>query len=120
VAVYLVRQTQANHALLSEHISPFNESIRHVPLPEAWNLADVSGLAVLNAVATRQAALLAYIDDFRWLTVMVVVSIPLLLFVRMPRQPKRVASTAKHVNHTERSQFVEQANTAEEFKVAIE
>jgi MFS transporter, DHA2 family, multidrug resistance protein len=84
VAVYLVRQTQVNHARLSENITLFSESIRHVPLPEAWNLANVPSLAVLNVEATRQASLLAYIDDFRWLTVMVVVTIPLVLFVRMP------------------------------------
>mgnify|MGYP006229778671 CR=1 FL=1 len=42
-------------------------------------------LAALDIEVTRQAALLAYIDDFRWLTAFVVASIPLLLFVRMPR-----------------------------------
>ena len=86
VAVYLVRQTQVNHSRLSENITLFNESIRHVPLPEAWNLGNLPGLAFLNIEATRQATLLAYIDDFRWLTFMVVVTIPLVLFVRMPRR----------------------------------
>lgn len=85
VAAYLVRQTQANHARLIEHITPFSESFRHIALPDAWNLADLSSLAALDAEVTRQASLIAYIDDFRWLTVFVVASIPLLLLVRMPR-----------------------------------
>jgi DHA2 family multidrug resistance protein len=85
VAAYLVRQTQANRAILIEHITPFSESFRHIALPDAWNLADLASLAALEAEVTRQASLLAYIDDFRWLTAFIVASIPLLLFVRMPR-----------------------------------
>ena len=85
VAAYLVRQTQANHARLVEHITPFSESFRHIALPDAWSLADMASLAALDIEVTRQAASLAYIDDFRWLTAFVVASIPLLLFIRMPR-----------------------------------
>jgi DHA2 family multidrug resistance protein len=82
--VYLVRQTQANHARISEQISPFSEAFRHVPLPDAWNLSDVASLAALDAEATRQATLLAYVDDFRWIAILVAASIPLLALVRMP------------------------------------
>ena len=93
--IYLVRQTQANHALISENITLFSESYRHVPLPDAWNLGDLSSLAALNAEATRQAALLAYIDDFRWIAILVFVSIPLLALVRMPRQKTHAKAAAE-------------------------
>jgi MFS transporter, DHA2 family, multidrug resistance protein len=93
--VYLVRRTQANHALIAEKISPFRESFRHVPLPESWNLNDLSGLAALNAEATRQATLLAYIDDFRWIAILMFASIPLLALVRMPRDKSPVGEAAE-------------------------
>lgn len=93
--VYLVRQTQANHAFISEKISPFRESFRHVPLPEFWNLSDLSSLAALNAEATRQATLLAYVDDFRWIAILVFASIPILALVRMPRSEARAEAAAE-------------------------
>ena len=81
---YVVRETQANHAVLGEYASPFNEALRHLPLPEAWNFAETTGVAALNAEATRQAAAIAYNGDFGWLAMAGIVCIPLLMFVRMP------------------------------------
>jgi DHA2 family multidrug resistance protein len=81
---YVVRMTQANHAILSEHVSPFNEALRHRPLPEAWSIIDPSGLAALNVETTRQAAAMAYGDDFRWLAVAILALIPLVLLLRLP------------------------------------
>lgn len=81
---WLVRKTQANHAVLSENVSHFNEALRHLSLPEAWTLGDVTGLAALDAVTTRQAAILAYVSDFGWLAITVVAVLPLFLLIRMP------------------------------------
>jgi len=81
---YVVRETQANHAMLSEHASPFNETLRHLPLPEAWRLVETTGVAALNAEATQQAAAIAYNGDFGWLAMASLMCIPLLMFVRMP------------------------------------
>ena len=81
---YVVRETQANHALLSEHASPFNEALRHLPLPETWSFAETTGVAALNAEATQQAAAIAYNGDFGWLAMASLMCIPLLFFVRMP------------------------------------
>ena len=81
---YVVRETQANHAVLGEYASPFNEALRHLPLPEAWSFVETTGVAALNAEATRQAAAIAYNGDFGWLAMASLVCIPLLIFVRMP------------------------------------
>ena len=81
---YVVRETQANHAMLGEHASPFNEALRHLPLPEAWSFVETTGVAALNAEATRQAAAIAYNGDFGWLAIASLMCMPLLMFVRMP------------------------------------
>ena len=81
---YVVRETQANHAVLGEYASPFNEALRHLPLPDAWSFVETAGVAALNAEATRQAAAIAYNGDFGWLAMASLVCIPLLIFVRMP------------------------------------
>jgi len=83
---YLVRETQANRSVLRDYASPFNETLRHFPLPDLWNFAETAGLAALNAEATRQAASVAYNDDFLWLAVVSLLCIPILCFVRMPSE----------------------------------
>ena len=80
----VVRKAQANHAVLGEHASPFNEALLHHPLPEAWSFVETTGVAALNAEATRRAAAIAYIGDFGWLVLASLVCILLLIFVRMP------------------------------------
>jgi DHA2 family multidrug resistance protein len=77
--------------LLAEHAAT-----AHVRLVENMNPAAlgafVSGLdptspgslAMLNAEATRQATLIAYLGDFKIMMAMAVVSIPMLLLIRRP------------------------------------
>jgi DHA2 family multidrug resistance protein len=83
---HLVRQIQSNHAALGTYVTPYNEAMRHVSLPKGWNLGDPSGLANLDLEVTRQAVILAYASDFRWLAASTGIAIVAALFVRMPRR----------------------------------
>jgi MFS transporter, DHA2 family, multidrug resistance protein len=53
-----------------------------------WSLTNQPGIAALNAEATRQAAMVAYLDDFKLMMIIVVMAAPLLLLLRKP-QPAR-------------------------------
>jgi DHA2 family multidrug resistance protein len=88
-ASYLVRNTQATHSVLSDHITPFNESVRHLGLPEVWDLTSPSGLSALNRVVTQQAELIAYIDDFRLMAVILIIFIPVVLVMQNPLRKER-------------------------------
>ena len=88
---FLVRNTQANRADLVNHVSPFNEAIRHTPLPELWNLDAIGSLAVLDAEITRQASLMAYTNDFRLLTFIILACVPLVLLMRRPEAFEKAA-----------------------------
>ena len=81
---YVVRETQANRSVLRDYASPFNETLRHLPLPDFWSLAESAGAAALNLEATRQAAAVAYNDDFLWLAVASLLCLPVLALIRMP------------------------------------
>jgi DHA2 family multidrug resistance protein len=59
-----------------------------------YSLTDPSGLAALNAEATRQAAMVAYIDDFKLMMMIVIVGLPLLLLLRKPQPAPRAATAA--------------------------
>jgi DHA2 family multidrug resistance protein len=50
-----------------------------------FSLTIPSGVAALNAEATRQAAMVAYIDNFELMMIIIIVALPLLLLLRTPR-----------------------------------
>ena len=85
------RNTQVNHAVLSEQVTSFNAP----HLPPAWQITDPTGVAALNAEVTRQAATIAYLDDFHFMMYVTLAAIPLLLLIRAPRrQPAAEAAEA--------------------------
>ncbi len=86
LASYLARQTQVNHAVLSENVTRFNDAVRHMDLPDVWDLESTAGLRAINRVVNQQAELIAYIDDFRLLAVIIVMCMPVLLLMRNPHK----------------------------------
>jgi DHA2 family multidrug resistance protein len=81
---YVVRQTQSSQSILIERVSPFNETLRHISLPDAWSMTDLKGVASLSLEASRQASVIAYNNDFIWLVFTSLVCFVPLFFVRMP------------------------------------
>jgi DHA2 family multidrug resistance protein len=79
VMTRLAQNTQANHSLLTEAITPFRPLLR---FPDAWSPTTPAGLAALNDEVSRQAAMLAYLQDFRLMMVVVLAAVPLLLLLR--------------------------------------
>ena len=76
--------TQTVHSRLVEQLRPDNP-LAHAPyLAMPFSLTSPSGIAALNAEVTRQAAMVAYIDDFLLMTVIVLACLPLLLLVQVP------------------------------------
>ena len=51
----LVRNAQVNRSILVEHVTPYNEVLRHAPLPPGWSLDDPAGLAAAAAEVQRQS-----------------------------------------------------------------
>jgi DHA2 family multidrug resistance protein len=88
-ASYLARNTQAAHSVLSELITPFGDGWRHGVVPEAWDLNSIAGLRAVNRMVSQQAELIAYISDFRLLTIILVLSMPAVLLMRNPLRDAR-------------------------------
>ena len=83
-ASYLARNTQAVHEILSADITPFNDALRHVGVPEVWNLDTAAGLRAVNVMVSAQAELIAYIIDFRLLAAIIVICMPVVFLLRNP------------------------------------
>jgi len=95
VITYLAQRTQANHAAFADYINPFNLALRQAIEAGAYNLTTPEGLAAMNAEVSRQAATLAYLQDFRLMMWITLAAIPLLFLLRAPA--KKATPTDIHV-----------------------
>src|SRR5204863_1645243 len=89
----LAQNTQAVHSRLVEGLRPDNPLVQAPYLTAPFSLTTPSGMAALNAEVTRQAAMVAYIDDFKLIMLIALASLPLLLLLRDARR-RPLPSTA--------------------------
>ena len=66
--------------------TPFSAPLHAMATHRVWNLASKLGQAALDAEVTRQAVIIAYVDDFRLMFVITIACMPMLLFMRKPRR----------------------------------
>jgi MFS transporter, DHA2 family, multidrug resistance protein len=95
VVALLAENTQIVHSRLAEHLRPDNPLARAPHLAAPFSLSDPAGIAALNAETTRQAAMVAYIDDFKLMMIMVLAALPLILLLRRPHAAPRPAAAAE-------------------------
>jgi DHA2 family multidrug resistance protein len=78
----LLSNTQINHALIADDVTPFNRSLWTGGILHFWNPDHLHGAAVLNQEITRQASTIAYIDDFKLMMILALCTLPLVLLIR--------------------------------------
>ncbi len=87
----LAENTQAVHSRLVEGLRPDNPLLQPPYLPAPFSLSTPSGVVALNAEVTRQAAMVAYIDDFKLMMLIALASLPLMLLLRPSHRRSPVA-----------------------------
>ncbi len=90
VQALFVRNTQVMHLSIASHVTPFAMLTHHFA-----GMSGHSAMAALNGEVTRQAAMIAYLDDFQLMLIMTLLAIPLLLLVRSARSS--AGTQARHV-----------------------
>jgi DHA2 family multidrug resistance protein len=96
VQTLLVRNTQTMHAALAEKVTYGNPAL----LDSAFlNLATPEAATALNNEITRQATMIAYVDDFWLMMVLTLLVIPLLLLIRPPPKPAAAPARAPAPDH---------------------
>ena len=93
VQAMLTSGTARAHAELASDITAGNLGFQ--TLPGAVNPATQAGLGILNGLIDRQAAMMAYLDDFRFMLALTVISLPLLLLIRKPKPAPRKPGQAE-------------------------
>ncbi|MGA9319589.1 MAG: DHA2 family efflux MFS transporter permease subunit [Xanthobacteraceae bacterium] len=87
VNALLVQNTQANHAAIVPSVNAVNRAFENPLIANAWNPLTAAGRAALDAVITRQAQIIAYIDDYKLLMIAALAVIPLLVVFKKPSGP---------------------------------
>lgn len=82
----LVRNTQVNHADISQPLTAANPLLHQPGIEQLLSPISAAGRSALDAVVTQQAQIIAYIDDYKLLMIATFLAIPLLIvFERPPR-----------------------------------
>ncbi len=96
VYALLTRNTQVNHADIAGHVTAVNRAFENPAVTQFWNPLTAAGRAALDAVITRQAQIIAYIDDYKLLMIATLAVIPLLMVFK-----KMSAGGTDHIPVTE-------------------
>lgn len=89
----LEMNTQINHALIAGDVTPFDRALHIGAAAKFWNPATRHGAALLNQQVTRQAEIIAYIDDFKLMFILAIAVVPLLLLTRPARTAAKPAGS---------------------------
>jgi DHA2 family multidrug resistance protein len=98
VIALLVRNTQVSHADLAANLTPYSPALQSIKnlLTTEHIISPFSstGLQLLNAEVTRQAAAIAYLNDFRLIMYMTLASLALLPLIKVPRRGVKASAEA--------------------------
>jgi len=84
VVITLTRSAQTNYVELRDHINPFSEAFRAMGGAVPWNMETAGGLAALHSLVVGEAQMIAFLNDFILLVVVVVIPMPLVFLLRKP------------------------------------
>jgi DHA2 family multidrug resistance protein len=78
----LQSNTQINHADIADAVTPFNRALHAAGIWRFWDPVQAHGAAALNVEVTRQASIIAYIDDFKLMLILAIATLPFILLIR--------------------------------------
>jgi MFS transporter, DHA2 family, multidrug resistance protein len=87
VNALLIRNTQVNHASITQNVTAVNRAFENPNVAHFWDPLTGAGRAALDAVITEQAQIIAYIDDYKLLMIATLAVLPLLVVFNKPSRP---------------------------------
>jgi DHA2 family multidrug resistance protein len=88
VIANLTSTTTVMHARIVESVTPFNDALQMPDVAANLNMSTDAGRALLDGIVTQQAAMIAYLNDFKLLMVLTLLMVPLVLLIgTTPKMP---------------------------------
>lgn len=95
VVIFLLdHTTRTVQSGIVEGVTPMNDMLRSPSVAALWNLTTDLGRARLDAEVTRQATLIAYLNDFQIMMLVAFVAMPLVFLMRGPQRRPAVRAAA--------------------------
>jgi DHA2 family multidrug resistance protein len=99
VTTLLARNTQTIHADLGGHITASVTALIDFSSIDRFQTLGEAALRMVDAEVTRQAAMVAYIDDFYLMAWLSLAAIPLVLLMRRPQAPATQRPPGEELPH---------------------
>lgn len=81
VIAKLTSGTIHNHAILAEHVTPFNQALQMPDVARILDLGTDAGRAMMDMILRAQAQIMAFSQDFELVALVTVCAIPLVLML---------------------------------------
>jgi DHA2 family multidrug resistance protein len=82
VIANLTAKTTEMHARIVEQATPFNDALQMPDVTAHLNVVSDAGRALLDMIVNQQAAMIAYLNDFKLLMILTLATTPLVLIIR--------------------------------------
>ncbi len=99
VTALLARNIQTSHQELGGHITGYSFDSVDPSLSALLGSAGETVTAMLNAEVNRQAAMIAYLDDFKLMMILTAVAVPLVLLLKRPASRGPMKADADAMGH---------------------
>jgi DHA2 family multidrug resistance protein len=76
VNAMLISKTTMFHSQIVESLTPFNDALKMPDVASHLDVTSQTGLAMLDAIVTQQAAIIAYANDYKMLMIVCIVMLP--------------------------------------------
>lgn len=87
VTALLARNIQISHADLASHVTADALASYDLSSLQRFGMAADAALSMIDAEVNRQAAMIAYLDDFWAMAIVTALSVPLVIFLKRPPKP---------------------------------
>ena len=81
VIANLTDKTNYMHARLAAQVTPFNDALQMPDVHAILNMTTETGRAMMDAIVTRQATMISYLNDYKMLMVLTLATVPLVLII---------------------------------------
>lgn len=81
VIAELTQGTRRVHAVLVEHVTPFNQALQMPDVSRILNLGTDTGRAMMDMIVNAQAQIIAFSQDFELVALVTICAIPLVLML---------------------------------------
>ncbi|MGI8526840.1 MAG: DHA2 family efflux MFS transporter permease subunit [Pseudolabrys sp.] len=85
----LTSKTTYMHERLGESVTPFNQALQMPDVASVLNMGTDAGRAMMDAIVTKQAAVIAYANDFKLMMVLTIIVMPLVFVIGKSRTPQQ-------------------------------